>query len=159
MISTEHKHPTSTFYILTLPDKEPVYPYTLTVLKGSNPETSFPTDMTNFDASDWHCYPVQDTTPPEAQGKVAHRITPIFVDGAWIEQWELVEHTAEDIERQWTNIRSERNQYLAECDWTQLPDAPVDAAEWVAYRQDLRDITEQADPFNLYWPTPPLFES
>jgi hypothetical protein len=144
------------FYILTLPDAEPIYPYTLTDLKLSNPETSFPTDMTNFDTSDWHCYPVQDTMPPEAQGKVAHRIAPIFVDGAWIEQWELVDYTAADTEAQWSAIRADRNNRLAECDWTQLSDAPIDAEEWALYRQNLRDITTQSNPFNIVWPSLPF---
>jgi hypothetical protein len=146
------------FYILTLPDAEPVYPYTLTDLKRSNPETSFPTDMTNFDTSDWHCYPVQDTTPPEAQGKVAHRIAPIFVDGAWVEQWELADYTAENTDAQWSAIRSDRNNRLADSDWTQLPDAAltnVQTAEWASYRQALRDITTQTDPFNINWPVAP----
>lgn len=144
------------FYILTLPDAKPVYPYTLTDLKLSNPETSFPTDMTNFDTSDWHCYPVQDTTPPEAEGKVAQRITPIFVDGAWVEQWELADYTAEDTEAQWSAIRSDRNKRLADSDWTQLPDAPIGAEEWALYRQSLRDITAQSDPFNIVWPPSPF---
>ena len=144
------------FYILTLPDAEPVYPYTLTDLKLSNPETSFPTDMTNFDTSDWHCYPVQDTTPPEAQGKVAQRIAPNFVDGIWFEQWELVDYTVADIEAQWSAIRSERNRLLAETDWWVTKVAETSATisvEQHTYRQALRDITNQTDPFNIVWPS------
>jgi len=52
----------------------------------------------------------------------------------------------------WANVRAQRNKLLAECDWTQLPDAPVDAAVWAVYRQALRDITTQANPFKLSWP-------
>lgn len=37
-------------------------------------------------------------------------------------------------------------------DWTQLANAPVDKTAWAVYRQALRDITEQADPFNITWP-------
>lgn len=77
------------FYILTVPDAEPVYPYTLTDLVRANPGTSFPRDMTNFDASDWYCYPVQDTRPPEAPNMVAVRVMPSSVDGVWYEQWVL----------------------------------------------------------------------
>lgn len=55
----------------------------------------------------------------------------------------------------WAVIRDERNQRLADCDWTQLSDAPVDAVGWANYRQALRDITEQADPFNITWPENP----
>jgi len=55
----------------------------------------------------------------------------------------------------WANIRVRRNTMLAECDWTQLSDAPVDAAAWAVYRQALRDITDQADPFAIVWPKGP----
>jgi hypothetical protein len=57
-----------------------------------------------------------------------------------------------DAEAQWGVVRAERNLKLAQCDWTQLSDAPVDAAAWAVYRQALRDITTQADPFNIIWP-------
>lgn len=59
------------------------------------------------------------------------------------------------VDQQWVAVRIERNRRLAECDWTQLPDAPVDPAPWVIYRQALRDITLQTDPFNLIWPVAP----
>jgi hypothetical protein len=63
------------------------------------------------------------------------------------------EAAATDI--QWERVRSDRNIRLAACDWTQLPDAPVDAAAWATYRQQLRDITEQPNPFEIVWPTAP----
>lgn len=55
-------------------------------------------------------------------------------------------------------IRDRRNKLLAACDWTQLPDSPlsnVAAAAWAEYRQALRDITDQADPFAIEWPVAP----
>lgn len=64
----------------------------------------------------------------------------------------------ERIAAQWAVVRTARNSKLAACDWTQLPDAPVDAAVWATYRQALRDVTTQNDPFNIVWPTPPAFE-
>lgn len=56
---------------------------------------------------------------------------------------------------QWDMIRNKRNSLLVKSDWTQLPDAPVDVEAWSTYRQALRDITLQADPFNVQWPVPP----
>jgi len=53
-------------------------------------------------------------------------------------------------------VRAERNQRLAASDWTQLADVSVDKAAWVAYRQDLRDITKQPGfPVTIIWPTQP----
>jgi len=37
-------------------------------------------------------------------------------------------------------MRNHRNRLLAESDWTQLPDTPVDRAAWATYRQALRDF-------------------
>jgi hypothetical protein len=85
------------FYILTPPGQPPVYPYTLTDLRRDNPGVSFPRDMANFDASPWHCYPVQDTAPPEAPGKVAQRLMPVQIDGVWQERWELVDAPLEPV--------------------------------------------------------------
>lgn len=58
--------------------------------------------------------------------------------------------------RAFVGLRSERNQRLAESDWTQVADAPVDQVVWAEYRQALRDLPENTtDPENPVWPTPP----
>jgi len=56
------------------------------------------------------------------------------------------------IDTQWAVIRNQRNQMLKDTDWTQVADSPVDKAAWATYRQALRDITTQDDPFNVTWP-------
>lgn len=68
----------------------------------------------------------------------------------------------EDIDRkkssEWSQIRTRRNKMLLDSDWTQLADVSFDAAtklEWATYRQNLRDITQQEDPFNITWPKIP----
>jgi len=53
-------------------------------------------------------------------------------------------------------VRAERNVLLIASDWTQVADAPVDQAAWATYRQDLRDIPQQAGfPDDVTWPTKP----
>ena len=54
--------------------------------------------------------------------------------------------------------RGKREELLARSDWTQVADAPVDATEWAAYRQVLRDITAHSNWPNLEdadWPNKP----
>jgi len=69
-----------------------------------------------------------------------------------------MKHTQEELEnivfsRQ---IRTKRDKLLAESDWTQVADAPVDKAAWATYRQSLRDIPQQAGfPTNVVWPVEP----
>ena len=49
-----------------------------------------------------------------------------------------------------------RNDLLAMSDWTQLPDVALTTAkvaEWVTYRQALRDLDWRTEP--IPWPTPP----
>lgn len=46
-------------------------------------------------------------------------------------------------ENKWNLIRQYRNELLARCDWTQLPDVALTIEEklaWGEYRQRLRDI-------------------
>ena len=56
----------------------------------------------------------------------------------------------------WVAVRAERDALLKATDWTQLPDVPPSTrALWTDYRQALRDVPEQADPFNIVWPVAP----
>lgn len=59
-------------------------------------------------------------------------------------------------EEQWEKVRKQRYLLLSQSDWTQLPDVPLATKEaWATYRQALRDVTLQPDPFNIAWPIPP----
>lgn len=55
--------------------------------------------------------------------------------------------------------KDRRSELLAASDWTQLPDAALtdeQREEWRAYRQALRDITQQAGfPTDIRWPEAP----
>ena len=89
----------------------------------------------------------------------AVRSGPTEINGQWFWEYGAVdwneEAIAAAIEKQWDTIRTERNKKLYECDWTQLPDAPVDSVAWATYRQALRDVTSQTDPFEIVWPVKP----
>lgn len=53
-------------------------------------------------------------------------------------------------------VRAQRNKLLAACDWTGLPDVNVDGEAWRAYRQALRDVSQQPGfPHEVTWPAPP----
>ncbi|CAB4136357.1 Phage tail assembly chaperone protein [uncultured Caudovirales phage] len=59
-------------------------------------------------------------------------------------------------ETQWVVVRNEREKLLFASDWTQLPDVGIiTKTAWATYRQELRDITTQSDPFNIVWPSKP----
>ena len=57
---------------------------------------------------------------------------------------------------QWPVVRRQRDALLTQSDWTQLPDVPLATKEaWATYRQLLRDLTGQPDPFAIVWPQAP----
>ena len=59
-------------------------------------------------------------------------------------------------DRKWAEVRRERDRLLDASDWTQAPDAPVDAQAWADYRQALRDIPQDfASPDDVVWPEQP----
>lgn len=69
------------------------------------------------------------------------------------------EVTVEDVPLTAEEARAERNKLLADTDWTQVLDAPIDSATREAYRtyrQALRDIPEQEGfPETITWPELP----
>jgi len=70
----------------------------------------------------------------------------------WQQQWTVTELPVENAS---ANVRAQRNQRLAETDWTQLSDS-TNAAAWTDYRQALRDVPSQTGfPYEITWPTPP----
>ena len=58
----------------------------------------------------------------------------------------------------WTEIKQQRVRLLANSDWVVIKATeagwPV-ASEWVTYRQALRDIPLQVDPWSIVWPVAP----
>lgn len=87
---------------------------------------------------------------------------PVFENG-WVYTVTVESKTQEELDAD-TNakamfIRAERNNLIAQSDWTQLNDAPIDSlkrADWVEYRQALRDIPQQPGfPWDVIWPNQP----
>lgn len=144
------------FYIHTPKDADSVYPFSLTDLRRLHTNVSWSATISDEIAAEYDCHPVQSSDlPATPSGKKAVRAAPELVDGMWFERWALADITADETAAQWFVAREQRNAKLTVCDWTQLPDAPVDAAAWATYRQALRDITDQPNPFELVWPIEP----
>jgi hypothetical protein len=73
---------------------------------------------------------------------------------------EIADYTPPSRDQVASMVRYDRNQKLADTDWTQLPDVPSSIKSlWSPYRQSLRDISSQASfPYDIEWPTPPVKE-
>jgi hypothetical protein len=130
--------------------------------RNDNRNTSFPQQLTAEIIDSFGYDPVlegpQATTVPPYQ--YSQRDGVVEVNGQWFTHYIAAEPDEEgkaqmDADRA-RAVRTDRNQRLADCDWTQLPDAPVDAQVWAAYRRELRDVTAQAGfPWDVQWPEEP----
>ena len=121
--------------------------------------------MTTFTSLKALSHILRSMTPSEVgfiiQGKVIeteldYNSNVVYSDPSQKPLWQAVLDGRGD--EQWKVVRGQRDVKLQSCDWTVLPDVPMSDAkreEWETYRQALRDITDQSDPFNITWPTPP----
>ena len=81
---------------------------------------------------------------------------PIFTDGETTAAEQETAYKAIKDAEQASAVRQSRGDKLADSDWTQVADAPVDKAVWATYRQALRDITTQSGfPWTVTWPDAP----
>jgi len=119
------------------------------------PANESSTDLERLQLMGWR---LLKGTPKPKDGKKYEYGAPYFYDaeddcvyGTWNEVPESF-----FTEQKAAFIRSERDNLLKQSDWTQLSDAPVDAAAWATYRQALRDLPEQSGfPGDIVWPTKP----
>ena len=147
---------------LKIENENIVYPYTIEQLKLENTNISFPTPLTNEILQTFEVYPVQLTQHTDDYTKNYEEATPILSGSLYIQVWNGVDATAEEIstkiEEKWLEIRDLRDTLLSQSDWTQFQDSPIIGStltEWQTYRQSLRDITSQSNPFSLSWPARP----
>ena len=132
----------------------------VTNLAAQFPNTSLPVSLTQDDFDALGIDPVFEAPQPEhTRFQVVYRDGVEEIEGKWYTKYGVSDMDQEAIDAltaaQWESVRALRNTKLENCDWTQLPDAPVDGEAWAEYRQALRDITTQTDPFNITWPQEP----
>lgn len=132
---------------------------------GGFNEPAYRPDLENYNieelvANGW--YPLVIKSPPAHDINRKRSATYTLQDGVvyqnYIVEMKEGEELTTAIRQKWNEIRFIRDDALKNCDWTQLSDAPLTIdkkVEWATYRQKLRDITTQVDPFNIVWPFNP----
>jgi len=114
-----------------------------------------------YNAQGWYDF---EPTPQPQVDLNAYTTYEVYLDSENIARyrWTVTQKTGDDlsqaINEKWLLVRAERTRTLSISDFTQISDAPVTSekrVEWATYRQALRDLTTQTDPFNIAWPTSP----
>ena len=143
-------------------NNQPVWPYTLHMLRIDEPGTSFPEIMSDELLNEFQVFLVEIDVCPEIEyWQDATRIDPVYENEKWVQHWSITDVDAETLQERQdqkaASIRDDRNKLLQECDWSQSRDISDEIALlWQPYRQQLRDITTQSGfPFEIVWPTKP----
>ena len=139
------------------------------VKEANRPLPNIWNNISNFNTFDaetlisfgWYPYEYRyTTTRPEkwvSNGSEFEITSDLVIEHELVREKTDEELNAEII-NQWGNVRARRNLELKESDWTQVMDSPFNETQqglWRLYRQSLRDITLQPDPFNIIWPEKP----
>lgn len=115
----------------------------------------------DYNAQGWYDF---EPTPQPAIDINVYTVKEVYLDAENIARysWTVIPKTddalAQAIRDKWMIVRADRTLMLSQSDFTQVADSPMTAekrAEWATYRQALRDLTTQTDPFNIVWPTSP----
>lgn len=83
------------------------------------------------------------------------------IEGEWVYTVAVAPLTAEEVQAAkdsaMAQLRSTRNNLLAQCDWTQISDSTADKQAWATYRQALRDFPATVADARLpvEWPHSP----
>jgi len=152
-------------YVLAPNQTVEIFPYSIGDLRRDNPNTSFPRNPPEEMLATWNVFPIKDRSAPEFDPATESciQVNPTLENAEWVMTWEVIPASAEEIAERLKSksqdVRQKRNQLLADTDWTQMPDSPLDLdgkAAWALYRETLRMVPEQADfPWNVQWPPVP----
>lgn len=147
------------------------YPYSVSILIQDNPETSFPSDISNATLESFGVYIVYSTTPPVVtKDQYLQEGTPVYDAGSqqWEQVWIVVDMTPEQIaERDASDKQANKLQaesLLQQTDWTTIPDVSnpalsdpylTNANEFAAYRSNVRKIAVNPPVTVDVWPVEP----
>jgi len=153
---------------LKISGSDTIYPYDIGEYIASNPITfdnlySFNDETTESLISSSIFCVVEPNTPPSAsEYQSITEITPVRSGSVYVQTYSIQDLSQVEIQEvdnaRWGMVRKKRDDLLLESDWVVLPHSPITGSnlnEWIQYRQDLRDVTNQSNPFEITWPTKP----
>ena len=143
-------------YIKLLDDLTTI-PYDDKALLRDNRNVSFPSVISGEIRASYGMFPISLTPVPtyDITTETVVRGQPELVDGLWVRLWSIVPHTEQDRFSQEDSVRAQRDELLANTDWTALVDGTL-STDMATYRQGLRDVPEQEGfPYAVTWPSKP----
>ena len=118
-----------------------------TSFSATGPNASFLTENNVVELIETLSYtaPAQKLSKVDAYGE-GGKVYNVKVEDA------TTEEQTDIINNEWAVVRLKRNGLLQDTDWRASSDRTL-TDDWRTYRQALRDVPTQSDPFNITWPT------
>lgn len=148
--------------------------YTIGQLRKDNPNTSFPSRISEEVLNSYDVFSVVDADEPSIDNRtqtLSKNDQATNIDGTWTYEWAITNKSIEEIAEYdagfAAEVRSERDSKLKESDWVTVKAVEDNAVDnlgiqvplvWLNYRQALRDITSHANfPYlqDSDWPSSP----
>lgn len=129
--------------------------YSIEQLRQDNPLTSFPREPSDSLLASYNVFNYTKTNTVAPNGYVLGSGEFRQVDGSWVLEQPLIVDENYEEPSTGDKVRRQRNSLLRNTDWWATSDRTM-TSEQTAYRQELRDITEQEHfPNTVTWPTKP----
>ena len=149
-------------YVKTKDGSVVTYPYSIDQFRKDNRYISFPRIIDETLLASYEVFPVTFMEIPvfdTLTQKISQDQEPALVNGKWQIGYSIIDKTSEEIQLYNESIasraRAKRNALLFETDFYALNDVTM-TPEMATYRQELRDITNQAGfPETINWPVKP----
>ena len=88
--------------------KNGIYPYSINQLRQDNPNTSFPTEMSDERLAEWDMYPVSPTEYPQVDyTKNVDEGQPVLIGNAWTQIWLVSDKPQNEIDVIETSLRAD----------------------------------------------------
>ena len=148
-----------------------VYPYSTADLLADNPQTSFPSTISDALLADYDVFPVVvEPNPPynPATQYIETADLHTLIGSVWVQTKTVVNMTPEQIKVRDDGLRNDNKlqatSLLQQTDWTTIPDVAdpalsnpylTNAAEFAAYRSNVRKIAVNPPVTVGVWPVQP----
>lgn len=157
-------------YALIQDGQVAAYPYSINEYRQANPNVSLPETPTNEQLNEVGIYIVLPMPKPQYDSITQNCTegTPANTDGQWVQVWVVTDATPDEIAAREAQAKQSNKQQastlLSQTDWTTIPDVGnpqisnpylVNVSDFVAYRNQVRQIAVNPPVSVSSWPTIP----
>jgi hypothetical protein len=126
-------------YIKIKDNKIEKYPYSINQLKQDNPDTSFPSELTNERLAKWDVFYVSQTTYPQVDyTKNVVEGEPVLVGNSWHQVWTVTDKPQSEVDEIATLLRADAYRNESDPLFFKAQRNEVTMEEWAAKVNEIK---------------------